>query len=65
MDAYSALALVSFLVFLFYVIFNILTNNGNGKRSFRYFSNTASELSEALRERTARVWEALEKFEKK
>jgi hypothetical protein len=62
MDAYSVLALISFLVFLFYVIFNILTNNGNGKRSFRAFSNTASEFREALVERTERVMEALDKF---
>jgi len=62
MDPYSVLALLSFLVFLFYVIFNILTNNGNGKRSFKLLSTTASEMSEALREKTQIVWEALDKF---
>ena len=57
------LALLSFLVFLFYVIFNFLTNNGNGKRSFTADSDSSTPPDETLNETTGRVMEALDKFE--
>merc|ERR1712128_156011 len=33
MDPYAILALLGFLVFLFYIIYSFLTNTGNGGRS--------------------------------
>ena len=62
-DAYSVLALLSFLVFLFYVIFNFLTNGGNGKRSFRTLNNASSKVRDILKDTTKKVMEALDKFE--
>ena len=38
----------SFLVFLFYVIFNFLANNGNGRRSFSADSGLSGEEGETL-----------------
>ena len=63
MDAYSVLALLSFLVFLFYVIFNFLTNSGNGKRSFRTLLGVSSEVRDTLKDTTKKVMEALDKYE--
>ena len=63
MDAYSVLALLSFLVFLFYVIFNFLTNGGNGKRSFRTLNNASREVRDTLKDSTEKVMDALDKFE--
>ncbi len=34
MDPYAVLALLGFLVFLFYIIYNFLNRTGNGKRNF-------------------------------
>ena len=62
-DAYSVLALLSFLVFLFYVIFNFLTNSGNGKRSFKTLFDASSEVRDTLKDTTKKVMEALDKFE--
>ena len=45
------------------VIFNFLTNSGNGKRSFGTIYEASSEVREILKDTTKKVMEALDKFE--
>ena len=63
LDAYSVLALISFSVFLFYILFRFLTNNGNGKRSFATIPGVVNDFKSILEENTEKVMAAIDKFE--
>ena len=54
-DPYAVLALLGFLVFLFYIIYNFLNNTGGGRRSFGggdVFGGVGDRFSGAVRRST-------------
>jgi len=56
LDPYAILALLGFLVFLFYIIYSFLNNTGNGRRSL-----DSDELSDLLSDNLNHVWSELKK----
>jgi hypothetical protein len=71
-DPYAVLALLGFLVFLFYIIYNFLNRTGNGKRTFtaaswafsppRNYSALAADEGRHFESDSPMVFRALERF---
>ena len=48
MDPYAILALLGFLVFLFYIIYNFINNSGDGRSFSESYANIVNHLCDLI-----------------